>query len=223
MTSRPALTRYLLLLTALLPLAALAARPIAPPQGPAPVVDVDYVVIEGGRPYAPAKDRIEVVEVFGYTCPHCAHFEPVLGAWKARLPADVTFTPLAAPMGGHWIPYARAFFAAQSMGLAGKTHEAMFNALHVDGTLPLSKPTPEEIAGFYARHGADAQRFVATMASPAIDAQLQQAREFMIRSGVAGTPSIVVNGKYRVIGSSFEDMLRITDHLVARERAAKRR
>ena len=61
------------------------------------------------------------------------------------------------------------------------------------------------------------------MASPAIDAQLEQAREFMLRSGVEGTPSIVVNGKYRVIGTSFEDMLRITDHLVARERAANRR
>jgi len=223
MTSRPALTRYLLLLTALLPLAALAASPAALPKGPAPVADVDYTVIDGGQPYAPAKGRIEVVEVFGYTCPHCAHFEPVIRAWEAKLPADVTFTRLAAPMGGHWIPYARAFFAAQSMGLAGKTHEAMFNALHVDGTLPLSKPTAEEIAGFYARHGADAQRFVATMASPAIDARLQQAREFMIRSGIAGTPSIVVNGKYRVIGTSFEDMLRITDHLIARERAAKRR
>ncbi len=223
MTSCPSLTRFVLLLTVLLPLTALAARPTALPAGPAPVADVDYSVIDGGQPYAPAKGKIEVLEVFGYTCPHCAHFEPVLSAWKARLPADVRFTPLAAPMGGHWIPYARAFFAAQSIGLAGKTHAAMFRALHVDGSLPLSRPTPEEIASFYAGHGADAQRFVATMASPAIDAQLKQAREFMVRSGVAGTPTIVVNGKYRVIGSSFEDMLRITDHLVARERAAKRR
>ena len=222
MTSRPALTRYLLLLTVLLPLAAWGATP-ASPKGPAPVADVDYTVIEGGQPYAPGKGKIEVVEVFGYTCPHCAHFEPAIGAWKAKLPADVTFTALAAPMGGQWIPYARAFFAAQSLGLAGRTHAAMFHALHVEGTLPLSKPTPEEIAGFYASRGADPQRFIAAMASPAVDAQLTRAREFMIRSGVAGTPAIVVNGRYRVIGTSFEDMLRITDHLVARERAARRR
>ncbi|MGH8077989.1 MAG: DsbA family protein, partial [Lysobacter sp.] len=101
-------------------------------------------------------------------------------------------------------------------------HEAMFRALHVDGTLPLSRPTPEEIAAFYAGHGADAQRFVAAMASPEIEAQLTRARDFMIRSGVESTPSIVVNGKYLVIGHS-SDMLRIADHLVARERAAKRR
>ena len=223
MTSRPALTRTLLLLIALLPLAAWAGSPASSLKGSSPVVDVDYTVIDGGQPYAPAKGRIEVVEVFGYTCPHCAHFEPLISAWKAKQSADVKFTLLAAPMGGQWIPYARAFFAAQSLGLAGKTHQAMFNALHVEGRLPLSQPTAEEIAGFYARHGADPQRFVATMASPAIDAQLTQAREFMIRSGIAGTPAIVVNGKYRVIGSSFEDMLRITDHLIARERAAPHR
>lgn len=223
MNSRPALTRFLLLLTALLPLAAFAAAPNPPPRGPAPLADVDYAVIDGGLPYAPVTGKVEVAEIFGYTCPHCAHFAPVISAWKARLPADVSFVAVAAPMGGHWIPYARAYFAAQSMGLDGKTHEAMFRALHVDGSLPLSRPTPEEIAGFYAGHGANPRRFVAAMASPATDARLAQAREFMLRSGVAGTPSIVVNGKYRVIGKSFEDMLRITDHLVARERAAKGR
>ena len=223
MTLRPALTRCLLLLAVLLPLAAFAAGPAPSPRGPAPVAEVDYTVIDGGQPFAPAKGKIEVVEVFGYTCPHCAHFEPTIGAWKARLPADVTFTALAAPMGGQWIPYARAFFAAQSLGLAGRTHAAMFHALHVAGTLPLSRPTAEEIAGFYASRGADPRRFIAAMASPAVDAQLTRTREFMIRSGVAGTPAIVVNGRYRVIGTSFEDMLRITDHLVARERAALRR
>jgi thiol:disulfide interchange protein DsbA len=98
----------------------------------------------------------------------------------------------------------------------------MFRALHVDGTLPLTQPTPEEIAGFYARYGADPRRFVAAMASPAIDEQIGHAREFMIRSGVEGTPTIVVNGKYRVLGPPAE-VLRIVDHLVARERAAKRR
>lgn len=223
MTQRPALIRFVLLLTALLPLAAWAASPRAVPKGAAPVVGVDYVVIDGGQPYAPVKGRIEVVEVFGYTCSHCSHFEPLVAQWKSKLPADVKFIPVAAPMGAMWIPYARAYFAAQSMGLAGKTHEAMFKALHVDGSLPLSRPSAGEIAGFYARYGADPQRFAAAMASPATEAQLERARGFMIRSGVTGTPTIVVNGKYRVVGKSFDDMLRITDHLVARERAGKGR
>lgn len=223
MSSRPALTRAVLLLTALLPLATWAAGPKAAPKGPTPVAGVDYVIIDGGQPYAAAKGKIEVVEAFGYGCPHCAAFEPLVAKWKARLPADVTFTPLAAPLGELWIPYARAFFAARSLGLLGKTHEAMFRALHVEGSLPISRPTPEEIAGFYARHGANAARFIATMASPATEAELGRARDFMLRSGVEGTPTIIVNGRYRVLGASQADKLRIADHLIARERAAKRR
>ena len=34
-------------------------------------------------------------------------------------------------------------------------------------------------------------------------------------------PTLVVDGKYRVLGRSYEDMLRITDALIARERAAR--
>ena len=234
MTLRPALSQFRLvslallsaatMIAAMLPLAAFAAGPITAPKGPVPVAGVDYVVIDGGQAYAPAKGKVEVVEVFGYICPHCATLEPLISTWKSRLPADVVFRPLAAPMGEAWIPYARAFFAAQSLGLADRTHRAMFDALHVDGSLPRNGATAQEIAGFYATRGANARKFLTAMASPAVGAQLQRARDFMIRSGVEGTPSIVVNGRYRVIGGSgYDDMLRITDHLIARERAALRR
>jgi thiol:disulfide interchange protein DsbA len=44
----------------------------------------------------------------------------------------------------------------------------------------------------------------------------------MIRTQVGGTPTIVVDGKYRVTTQkSYDDVLRVTDALVARERAAR--
>ena len=51
-----------------------AAAPVAatPPSGPAPVAGTDYAVIAGGQPFDPLNGKIEVVEIFGYTCPHCA-------------------------------------------------------------------------------------------------------------------------------------------------------
>jgi thiol:disulfide interchange protein DsbA len=42
-----------------------------------------------------------------------------------------------------------------------------------------------------------------------------------VRSGIEGTPTIVVDGKWRVRGRTLADILRITDALVARERAAR--
>ncbi|MDQ3617747.1 MAG: thiol:disulfide interchange protein DsbA/DsbL [Pseudomonadota bacterium] len=219
MTSRLALLLALFLLSMLLSVTATAATA----AGPAPVAGTDYVEIADGQPFAPQAGKIEVVEIFGYTCPHCANFQPVLAPWKARLPADVQFTSLAAPFGGYWIPYARAYYAARTLGLLERTHGAMFRALHDERRLPLSRPTPQEIAGFYAGYGAEPQRFMQAMADPSIDAEFKRVNAFIQRSGVEGTPTLIVNGKYRVLGNSFQDTLRITGQLVARERAARDR
>lgn len=207
--------RLSFLLALLLPFNALAAAPAAPVEG------TDYEVIENGAPYEPGAGRIEVVEVFGYTCPHCARFEPALQAWKAKLPRDVKFTPLAAPFGGYWTPFARAFFAAKALGIADRSHEAVFRALHEDGILPRN-PTDGELAAFYAQFGVDPARFVATLNSPAVDATLERTLAFLQRSGVESTPSVIVAGKYRVIAPQ-PDVLRVVDQLIARERAARRR
>ncbi len=202
------------------PAPAAPAAAATPPQGPAPVAGTDYVEIAGGQTYEPTSGKIEVIEVFGYTCPHCAHFEPLVEAWKAKQPADVKFVALAAPFGGYWMPYAKAFYTAQAMGVLDKTHDAMFNAIHVDHTLPVQPlPTDAQIAGFYAKYGVDPKQFESTMSSFAVDAKLKRAGNFIARAGVDSTPSLVINGKYKVVGKSFEDSLRIADHLVAQERA----
>ena len=208
-----------LLLTALLPFAALAADA---PKG-APVEGTDYEVIEGGAPFAPVKGKVEVVEVFGYTCPHCAHFQPQVSAWARRNAKAVSFVPLAAPFGGSWQPYAKAYYAAQALGVAEKSHDAMFLALHTDGTLPLRNATQEEIAPFYARYGVDATKFAAAYDGAAAAQRMEQAGQFIRRSGVESTPTLVINGKYRVVGHDFAETLRIADALIARERDGKTR
>jgi thiol:disulfide interchange protein DsbA len=209
--------------TSATPAASEAARPAQarPPQGPAPVAGTDYVEIPGGTPFQPTPGTVEVVEVFGYTCPHCASFEPLLQGWKAQQPADVKVVPVAAPFGGYWIPYAKAYYAAESMGLADKTHQAMFNAIHVERSLPVQPlPTNDQIAAFYAKHGANAQQFAGAMDSFAVNAKLKRAMQFITRSGVDATPTLVVAGKYRITGQSLEENLRIAEHLIARERGA---
>lgn len=191
------------------------------PVGPEPVVGVDYVEIAGGQPFEPTNGRIEVAEVFSYTCPHCAQFEPLVLAWRARQPADVKFTPVAGPFGANPQPFAKAFYAAESLGLLGKSHAAAFRALHIDHSLDYRDATPEKLGAFYAQFGTTPQQFTAAMNSFAVDAKVKRATQFIMKSGVEGSPSIVVNGKYRVTGKTLEDTLRITTHLVAKERAAQ--
>jgi thiol:disulfide interchange protein DsbA len=183
---------------------------------------VDYAEIQGGQPFEPRNGKVEVVEVFGYVCPACFRFQPLISAWEKTLPADVRFTYVPAQFGPDWIPYAHAFYVSQSMGLVAKTHEAVFNAIHVAGTLPGEGKKPDEaaIAKFYGKYGADPKQFADAMHSFAIDAKLTHAKQFVVQSGVQGTPTMIVDGKYRVIGKSYDDMLRITNQLIAQERAA---
>ncbi|MET0892135.1 MAG: thiol:disulfide interchange protein DsbA/DsbL [Pseudoxanthomonas sp.] len=192
-----------------------------PPAGPEPVAGTDYTEIDAGQPYAPQAGKIEVAEVFGYTCPHCAQFEPLITAWQRKQPADVQVTPVPAAFGGYWITYARAFYAAETLGVLEKSHDAVFSALHVQHSLELNS-TPEQIGAFYAKYGVDAKTFASTMSSFGVETKLNRAKQFAVRSKVEGTPSIVVAGKYLVSVDQrgYDVMFNTVDHLVARERAA---
>lgn len=219
------MTRSLRVLSAvLLVLSAVVALPaFAQAKAAAPVEGVDYIAIADGAPFATPPGQVEVAEVFGYTCPACARFEPLLEAWKRGLPKGARLVAVPAPFGGHWIPYARAHVAAQRLGVAERSHAAMFRALHEEKRLPVSRPSPEEIAGFYTAYGVPVARFVAAYNDAATDAQLARARDWIVRAGVDHTPVMVVAGKWRVAGNSPQDTLRITRWLVDRELAAKPR
>ena len=185
-----------------------------------PVAGQDYVEIDAGR-WESKPGRIEVVEVFGYTCPHCAHLEPLLREWKGRQGKDVSLVPVPAAFGGRWDIWARAYFAAEHLGVAARTHQAVFDALHVSGSLP-GNPSAHELTTFYASQGVDPDRFRQALAAPEVEARMQRSASYVRAAGLQGTPSLIVNGRYRVQAATFEDMLRITSWLVERERASAR-
>lgn len=207
----------------LLACAALASATVfaAPSPSPALQEGVHYERTAVG-PYAPQAGKVEVVEVFGYTCGHCARFENVLHPWVQRLPADVTFTPVPAAFGGYWDPWARAYLAARQLGVDKASHQAVFNAIHVSRSLPASGITPSALAGFYQAYGVKPTVFEAALRSEKTEQELQRARQYAINAQVTGTPTLIVNGKYRVLGDSFEQMLRNADALIARERRSGR-
>ncbi|MDQ3040400.1 MAG: thiol:disulfide interchange protein DsbA/DsbL [Pseudomonadota bacterium] len=190
--------------------AALAAPPL--------VAGTDYVEIPNGQPYQPLNGKIEVVEVFAYWCGHCASFQPLVDAWKRKLPADVRFTyvPLA---GGPTDTLARAYFASEALGQLDKTHNAIFSAIHLNRTLT-QRPTAEEIAALVGKQGVDARGFADAMNGFAIGGQLNRAQQFAQRSGVEGTPTLIVNGKYRIVGKTLENHLRIANQLIVQQRPA---
>jgi len=188
------------------------------------VVGVDYAVIGPAPVPADSESRIDVVEAFSYACPHCAEFEPKLAAWRARLPADVHFESVPMPFNDVWTEYARTYYAAVDLGLIGRTHAALFDALHVKDVRIDSVDT---LVQWYASTtGADAASFRAAMYSPGTDARIAGAHARATRWGIDSTPTLVVDDRYRVLGFStaqggFDRTLAVADALIAELRKSR--
>lgn len=211
--------RSLALLAAFVAPAFLAAQAPAP----APRPGTDFEVISPAQPIFGRPGKIEVAEVFSYHCPACADFHPHIQRWKTSLPADVRLTYVHAAFGGAIDNLARGFFAAEALGATERTHAGVFRAFHVERKI--STGSIEEVANVYAGLGLDRKKVLDTMNSFGVTSKVNRAKQFAQRTGVSGTPTIVVNGKYRVLSTrdrGWAGVLQTTDWLIARERAAAR-
>ena len=201
-----------------------AVIPVAPAASAlAPRLGTDYELITPAQPTW-GSGKIEVAEVFSYRCIHCAEFQPKVNVWKKSFPADARWEYVPAVFGGSWDTFARAYFAAQLMGIQPKTHDKVFNGVFVEQAA--GNGSVEDIAKMYAGWGVDQAKFLATMNSFGVTAKLNRAKQFAMRTGIKATPTIIVNGKYRVNVTpdrGFEGMLATTSWLIAQERAAAKK
>jgi thiol:disulfide interchange protein DsbA len=177
-----------------------------------------YFLIQGA-PVA-TTGPIELVEAFSYLCSHCNTFEPYIGAWKKRKPDDVEFQRIPVVFGrGSWELYARGYVTAEMMNVGEEAHSAMMDRLWKEKNIMRSM---DELAEFYSRFGVDKDKFLATASSFAVATRLMKDQNKMRDFGITGTPSLVLNGKYRIAGNaavpSYDVMLDVVDFLIAKER-----
>lgn len=163
--------------------------------------------------------KVEVVEMFGYPCPHCNTFEPSLEVWEKKAADDVDFKRVPVVFGRSWEPMARAYYTSELMKTLDKTHKATFNAVHVERRRFRSQ---DDLAEFYGNLGVDAAKFNKYFNSFAVNAKLKQGDSRVRGYGVEGVPTMVVNGKYRITGhmaGGQAKMLEVVNFLVEKERA----
>jgi protein dithiol oxidoreductase (disulfide-forming) len=165
--------------------------------------------------------KIEVVELFWYGCPHCYRFDPLVKNWQKTLPEDVDFWMSPAVFGKDWQIHAQAFYAADVLGVLDKVHQPLFDTLARDRK-PIN--TEADMVKFMGQQGVDADAFKKSYNSFGVRSKVEQATARARSYRATGVPAMVVNGKYRIdAGSagSLEEMIRVVDYLVAKERAEK--
>lgn len=196
------------------------------------VEGTNYVVLDAAQPTSVPARKVEVMEVFSYACPACNGFQPVIHQLERSLPpnAQMVFLPASFIPTEDWPVFQRAFFAAQALGIAERTHQAMFDAVWKTGELatidPATRrpksplPSIEDVARFYAQHTAvSAQTFLATARSFGVEAKMREADEQIMAMQVPGTPCLVVDGKYRILMPSLRsgnDVISLVKFLVAK-------
>ena len=179
----------------------------------------EYVTLPAPPQRLSSEGKVEVVEVFSYGCIHCAQFAPAAEKLRKQLPAGVEFKLLPAPFSAEWLPFARAYYAAKQLGVVERTHMALFDAKFAQH-FPIN--SMDELADFYAREGVDRAEFMRIATSPEATAKLKEDLALIQKWQVDGTPTIVVNGKYRVATvHSYDEMVAVTQWLVKRELAGK--
>ena len=169
-----------------------------------------YSRIDPPQP-APPAGAVTVTEIFSYGCPACNSFLPFMQGLEKKLGANVVVDYLHASWlpAENWPTLQRAHVTAKALGIAKKTHEAMFAAVWQTGELAVADaktgraksplPSMQDIARFYQRVAAiPAAAFLETSRSFSVDSDIRRTDALIKALRADSTPTLVINGKYRV-------------------------
>lgn len=164
--------------------------------------------------------KIEVIEFFSYQCPHCATFDPYVEDWKKTLPKDVVFKRVPAIFNRNWEVPAKAYYAAQSLGILDKVHDVIFDAIHSKNKNLADIDNMAKV--MTEASGMDAEKIKSTINSFTVDNQSRNAMKVARMYSLRFVPAIAVNGKFMTSSSAAggnDKVLDVVNFLIAKERA----
>lgn len=173
-----------------------------------------YAVLRAPQPVQTG-DKIEVLELFWYGCPHCYRLEPYIQRWlRGGKPDNAEYVPLPAVLRESWGFHARVFYTFEALGAMEALHEEFYDAIH---KLRKSMRNAEDAADFAAEHGVDREEFLSAFNSFGVETRLRQGAARSTRYAAPGVPSIIVDGKYRTSVSAAggpEELMEVVNFLV---------
>jgi thiol:disulfide interchange protein DsbA len=165
----------------------------------------DYLKLGKPAPVDSPADKIEVIEFFWYSCPHCNAFEPTFDAWVKKQPAQVIVKRAPVAFRDDFVPQQRLYYALEAMGKVEELHRKVFNAIHVEKQ---RLGTQDQIADWIAKQGVDRTKFLEAYNAFGVAGKARRATQLQDAYQVDGVPSLGVAGKYFTSGSIAQSMPR---------------
>jgi protein dithiol oxidoreductase (disulfide-forming) len=183
-----------------------------------PAEGTDYLALEKRVPVEAPQGKIEVIEFFWYSCPHCNAFEPRLEDWIKKAPADVAVRRVPVAFREDFAPQQRLYYSLEALGKLEELHRKVFLAIHVD---KLSLNKEDSIATWAEKQGLNKAKFQETYQSFSVATKTRRATQLQDAFKVQGVPSLGVGGRFYTDGTlagTMERALQVTDFLVAEVR-----
>lgn len=181
----------------------------------------DYLVLETRAPVEAVAGKIEVVEFFWYSCPHCHVFEPAFQAWTQRAGADMVVRRVPVAFRDDFVPQQRLYYALEAMDLVDKLHAKVFAAIHTEKQ-DLSRP--ESIADWVAKQGVDKAKFLTHFNSFSVSTKATRGTQLQNTYKVEGVPSLGVAGRFYTDGTLAKNLnraLQVVDSLAVGIRSTR--
>ena len=202
-----------------LPLWALAQGPA--PAKPAPQEGIEYVTLDKRVPAESNDGKIEVIEFFWYSCPHCNAFEPRFAQWIKSVPKDVVVRRVPVRFRDDFEPQQRMFYTLEAMGKLEALHAKLFTTIHGDKQ---KLDTFDALSAWAVKNGLDKAKFTETFNSFGVATKARRATQLQEAFKVQGVPSLGVAGRFYTDGtlaSSMESALAVTEYLIGQVRKGR--
>lgn len=138
---------------------------------------------------------ITVTEFFSFGCPWCSRIEPSLDKWIQQNKANISFSKVPVVFNKDWQYYAKAYYAAQALGISQKLNPALFQAIQQQ---KLSLKDDQAMVDFFIKEGVDpATANSAFKYSTSIDLSIKEGLALMSRDHITAVPAFVVNHQFK--------------------------
>ena len=185
------------------------------------VEDVDYQLITPAQPTRAPEDKIEVLEFFNFSCPHCFRLLGPMKLWKKNndlSDVEIIHQPVIFNRSkGH---YARIFHVLESLTIEDEYYDKVFYAIHEEKKLINSK---SRFAEWLEEYNFPEDKTASIYDSFLVNSQIKRDARVVENYGITSTPQLVIAGKYLLSPStsgSIGKMLEIATLLIERERKA---
>ncbi len=178
----------------------------------------DFLSLDRPVPSDVGAGKVELIEFFWYSCPHCNAFEPTFAQWVKNAPKDVVVRRIPVAFRDDFAPQQRLYYTLEAMGLLDTVHAKVFHAVHVE-RLPLN--TDALIQSWVEKQGVDGKKFAETARSFGVASKVKRAVQLQNEFRVEGVPSLGIAGRYYTDGSlagSMERALKVAEYLLAQAR-----